>query len=64
MVVVHVRDQHPVDRPRVSGRRHVAAQVRDAGPQDRVGQDARAGDVAEDGGVPEPGDPSHVVLAT
>lgn len=61
---MQVRDQDGVQRHRQLGQWHLAAQVRDAGPQDRVGQDARAGDVAEDGGVPEPGDPSHVVLAT
>lgn len=63
VVVVQVRDQDRVQRRGQRGQRRVATQVRDARAQDRVGQDARAGEVAEDGGVAEPDEASHVVLA-
>ena len=54
MVVVDVRDQHGVDAPQ---RRRVdlphAAQVRDAGAEQRVGQQPHAGQVDADGRVPD-----------
>ena len=54
MVVVDVRDQHGVDAPHGIGRDlpH-AAQVQDAGPEQRVGQQSHAGQVDADGRVPD-----------
>ena len=56
VVAMQVRQQHDVHVGGHRGRGDVAAQVRHARPEDRVGQEAEAGEVEEDGRVAEPGE--------
>ena len=58
VVEVEVRDQHGVERPRDGGRRRraVAAQVPEVIAQQRVGEQARAAELEQHGGVANPGE--------
>ena len=53
MVVMQVRDQDGVDVGRHLGRLPVAAQVSHPRAEHRVGQEADAAELDQDGGVPD-----------
>ncbi len=53
--MVAVRDQHPVEPADRAGARHLAAQMGHARPQHRVGHEAGAAQLEQDGRVAEPG---------
>ena len=65
MVVVRMGDEHRIDaaqRPGRDGRR--APEMRDAVPQQRVGQEANAVEIDEDGGVADVLDACQATNAT
>ena len=55
MVVMPVREQDRVEPADVAGHARLALQVHDARAQQRVGDQARAPELEQHGGVPEPG---------
>src|SRR4051794_23909693 len=59
MVVVQVRDQHGVEHPGIGGHRDMAAQMRDATAEDRVGQQAGPPQLQQHGRVAEPDEAAH-----